>query len=87
VREWFGGTLSHADHVDGKFGRLIATILEAKQLSDWLNDNASWNHEDSQRESVELLWEIVRACDLEKIQSPLDAAKKFAQEIPAEKNR
>lgn len=39
VRAWFGG-LSAGEHVDGQVAHLIATILESKQLADWLDDTA-----------------------------------------------
>lgn len=85
VREWFGGALSEGGHVDAKVARLIATILEAKQLSDWLHDNGSCRDEDSQKESVDLLWAIERACDVEAIRQAIATAQKYADQILAEK--
>lgn len=75
VRQWFGGALSQDTHVDAQVARLIATILEAKQESDWLHDNASWNGNDTQKESVDLLWAIARNCDVDAIRRALDQAK------------
>jgi hypothetical protein len=66
--------------------RLISSILEAEQLATWLHDNASWKGEDVQRESVDLLWAVVHACDIEKIRSAIGAAKKYIAEVEAEKH-
>lgn len=82
VRQWFGGALSKGAHVDAQVAHLIDTILEAQQLSDWLHDNGSWRGTDSQKESVDLLWAIVRACDEGAIRRAITEAQKYANEIP-----
>jgi len=86
VRQWFGG-LSAGKHVDAQVARLIATVLEAKQLSDWLHDNGSWRGGDSQEESVGLLWAIVRACDVDAIRQAISVAEKYADDIRSGRER
>jgi hypothetical protein len=81
VRQWFGGALSKGTHVDAQVARLIDTILQANQLSDWLHDNGSWRGTDSQKESVDLLWAIVQACDVDSIRQAIARAEKYANDI------
>ena len=81
VREWFGGALSKGEGVDAKMARLIVGILEADQLSTWLHDHGDWRGEDSQKESVDLLWAVVKACDLDAIRQAIADAQKYADEL------
>ncbi len=81
VQDWFGGALSQGEHVDAKLARLIASILKAERLANWLHDNASWHGEDSQRESVDLLWALVNACDLKAINDAIEKAEQSAADI------
>jgi len=72
VREWFGG-LSHDTHVDSKMARLIDSILEADLLSTRLHDV-----EDEQEASVDLLWKVVGACDIDAIRKAIEEGNEAA---------
>jgi hypothetical protein len=73
VKEWFGGALSKGEHVDAKMSRLIDTILEAYQLSMRMHD-----HLHAQDASVDLLWKVVGACDIDAIRKAIDEANEIA---------
>jgi hypothetical protein len=81
VRRWFGGALSSGTHVDAQVAHLIDTILQATQLSEWLHDNGSWRGTDSQKESVDLLWAIVQACDVDAIHQAITTAEEYANDV------
>lgn len=77
ARRWYEGK-AEAKDVDGHLARLIVSLIEADELAYWLHDTVGTNR--AREKSVDMLWDVVKACDIDAIRKAITEANEVGAE-------